>query len=62
MVNFSAVVTMNFVFATVVFAAPTSSFRGPATWTNEGLGACGVVSNDTDLVVAVSQEFFDAWP
>jgi len=62
MVKLSAIIVTIFVFATSVFAAPVGPFQGPATWTYEGLGACGVTSKDTDLVVGVSQTFFNAWP
>ena len=62
MVKFSAALATLVVLATSVFAAPTGPFTGPATWTYEGIGACGVNSKDTDLVVGVSQQFFNAWP
>lgn len=62
MVKFSAGLATIFVLATSAFAAPTGPFHGPATWTHEGVGACGVNSKDTDLVVGVSQQFFNAWP
>ena len=56
-----AVATL-FVLATSVFAAPVGPYTGSATWTYEGLGACGVTSQNTDLVVGVSQAFFNDWP
>ena len=62
MVNFSAGLVTLIVLATSAFAAPTGPFHGPATWTHQGVGACGVNSKDTDLVVGVSQQFFNAWP
>jgi len=62
MVKFSAALATIIVLATSVIAAPTGPFTGPATWTYEGIGACGVNSKDTDLVVGVSQQFFNAWP
>ena len=62
MVKISVVIATILALATSTLAAPTGPFNGPATWTFEGLGACGVTSKDTDLVVGVSQEFFNAWP
>jgi len=62
MVKISAAIASIFILATSVFAAPTGPFTGAATWTFEGLGACGHVSQDTDLVVGVSQQFFNSWP
>jgi hypothetical protein len=62
MVKFTAIVATISVLAVSVLAAPIGPYHGSATWTFEGLGACGVTSKDTDLVVGVSQEFFNAWP
>ena len=62
MVKFSAAVTTIFILATSVLSAPTGPFTGPATWSFQGVGACGVLSKDTDLTVGVSQQFFNAWP
>jgi hypothetical protein len=62
MVKILAAVVSIFILATFVFAAPTGPFTGAATWSYEGLGACGEVSQDSDLVVGVSQQFFNSWP
>jgi len=62
MVKISTIVTSIFALAIPVLAAPVGPFHGAATWTYEGLGACGVTSKDTDFVVGVSEAFFDSWP
>jgi len=62
MVKISTTIATIFVLATSAFAAPTGPFYGPATWSYQGLGACGNVTADTDFVVGVSQEFFNDWP
>ncbi|KAF8338109.1 uncharacterized protein EI90DRAFT_2908971, partial [Cantharellus anzutake] len=35
---------------------------GRATWAYQGLGACGIVTKDTDLVTGVSAQYFDSYP
>jgi len=62
MVKASTAVVTILALATSAFAAPTGPFYGPATWSYQGLGACGKVTKDTDFVVGVSQKFFNAWP
>ena len=42
--------------------AKTSSYSISASYGDEGLGACGVVNKNTDLVVAVSPVVFDSYP
>jgi hypothetical protein len=37
-------------------------FTGRATWAYQGLGACGIVTKDTDLVTGVSAQYFDSYP
>jgi len=35
---------------------------GTATWGYQGIGACGVKTEDTDLVTGVSGTYFDSYP
>ncbi|KAL7912523.1 expansin-like protein [Trichoderma velutinum] len=37
----------------------TSAHSGSITWYNTGLGACGHVNNDNELVAAVSHSLYD---
>ncbi|KAF9520349.1 hypothetical protein BS47DRAFT_1323868 [Hydnum rufescens UP504] len=41
---------------------PGVHYTGSATFAKQGLGACGMAAKDSDLVVAVSDAFFDSWP
>ena len=63
MVRILAAATTMFALAASVSAAPsaTGPFTGSAGWTSEGLGACGKTSTDSQLVVGVSAQFFDAF-
>jgi len=62
MVKASTAVVTILALATSTFAAPTGPFYGATTWSYQGLGACGKLTEDTDFVVGVSQTFFNDWP
>ena len=36
--------------------------RDKGTWYEQGLGACGVLENDSEFVVAIGHALFDAYP
>nr|ADI72050.2 loosenin [Bjerkandera adusta] len=45
-----------------VIAAPTGLQHGDGTFYATGLGACGKVNVDTDMIAAVSHQFFNSFP
>ncbi|KAK4066041.1 uncharacterized protein Triagg1_8350 [Trichoderma aggressivum f. europaeum] len=66
MVSFIATALSALCLAVASSAAPTeaeahaaSAHSGSVTWYNTGLGACGNVNNDGELVVAVSHSLYD---
>lgn len=66
MVSFIATALSALCLALATSAAPTeaevraiSIHSGSITWYNTGLGACGHVNNDNELVAAVSHSLYD---
>ncbi|EHK25048.1 expansin-like protein [Trichoderma virens Gv29-8] len=66
MVSFIATALSAICMALTTSAAPTeaeareaSAHSGSITWYNTGLGACGHVNNDNELVAAVSHSLYD---
>jgi hypothetical protein len=41
--------------------APSGTFHGDMTYYGTGLGACGITSNDNQLVVALGHELYDRY-
>ncbi|CAL1698871.1 unnamed protein product [Somion occarium] len=46
--------TLTAIVLAATYFGTASAFTGDATWFHPGLGACGAVSVDSDLVVALS--------
>ncbi|KAF9513660.1 hypothetical protein BS47DRAFT_1343883 [Hydnum rufescens UP504] len=38
------------------------AYTGQASWTEQGLGACGITATDDQLVTAVQAHYFDSYP
>ncbi|KAI0692265.1 loosenin [Cytidiella melzeri] len=43
-------------------AAPAEVHHGDGTFYTPGLGACGWTNTESDLIVAVSHDFYDSYP
>jgi len=55
---------VTFLLASVVMASPLDkrTFTGKATWSYQGLGACGITTTDDELVTGVDALYFDSYP
>jgi len=66
MARFFSIISVFALLVATSLASPADiekrDFTGKATWTYEGLGACGIVSKDTELVTGVSAAYFNSFP
>jgi len=64
MTRFITIAVSFLLAASAALASPLEkrAFTGKATWTYQGLGACGTTATDDQIVTAVQAAYFDSYP